>query len=157
MWIKSAVICCYLLVAYWLSSHFGILKMCFYPTLGAFSYFFISRSLSKHESAKVVTAAVAASAAGSLLHAVSPGPLAFLLTCILTIAAIQLIRIQAAPILAVSLIPFFAPLPAVWTLPVFVCASLMGLLAALQISRGLEAVWASVRIGTKAETKAADL
>lgn len=157
MWIKSAVICSYLLVAYWLSSHFGILKMCFYPTLGAFSYFFISRSLNKNEASKVVAAAVAASAAGSVFHLLSPGPLAFLLTCILTIAIIQFIKIQAAPILAVALIPFFAPLPAVWTLPVFVCGSLIGLLAALKVSNGLETIWAMVRAGAKAETKAADL
>lgn len=155
MWIKSAVICGYLLAAYSLSSHFGMLKMCFYPTLGAFGYFFISRSLNRQQSAKVVATAVAASAVGSVLHAVASEPLAFLLTCFLTIGAIQLIRIPAAPILAIALIPFFAPLPAVWTLPVFVCGSLVGLLAALKVAYALEAGWALVRTGTKA--KAADL
>ncbi|MEF3302409.1 hypothetical protein [Paenibacillus sp. GYB003] len=155
MWIKSTVLCCYLLAAYSLSSHFGVLKMCFYPTLGAFGYFFISRSLKPGESAKVVAAAVAASAAGSVLHALHPGPLAFLLTCAAAIGSIRLIRIQAAPIVAVAFIPFFAPLPNVWTLPVFVCGSLVGLLAALKLSQGLEACWAALKPRSKA--KAANL
>lgn len=98
MWIKSIVLCCYLLAAYWLSSHFGILKMCFYPTLGAFGYFFISRSLTRGESVKVTAGAVVASAAGSVLHALHPGSATFLLTCAAAIGIIRLIRIPAAPI-----------------------------------------------------------
>ncbi|RKN85895.1 hypothetical protein [Paenibacillus ginsengarvi] len=155
MWIKSTILICYLLAAYWLSSHFGILKMCFYPTLGAFGYFFISRSLNRSEALKVIAAAVTASATGSVLHALSPGAVAFVLTCIVTICLIQLIRIHAAPILAVAFIPFFAPLPAIWTLPVFVCGSLLGLLVALGLSQALEAGWASLYTRTK--TKAANL
>ncbi|GAA3410423.1 hypothetical protein ACFFNY_21755 [Paenibacillus hodogayensis] len=155
MWIKSSVICGYLLVAYWLSSHFGLLKMCFYPSLGAFSYFFISRNLQKTETVKLVGAAIAVAAAGSALNALHPSSVAFLLTCIMALGIIHFIRIQAAPLLAVALIPFFAPLPHLWTLPVFVGMSLLGLLAALQLSRGLEAVWAAAR--PEAKAKAANL
>lgn len=152
MWIKSTVICFYLLAAYWCSSHFGILKMCFYPTLGAFSYFLISRSLKTAEIAKVIAGAVAASTAGSVLHALNPGAVTFFITCAITIGLIQLTRIQAAPVLAVSLIPFFTPLPNVWTLPVFVCATLVSLLVAVKAASGLEALWAAAKAGTKSKT-----
>ncbi|PYI52529.1 hypothetical protein [Paenibacillus flagellatus] len=149
MWIRSIVIALFLLAAYWLSSRFGALRLCFYPTLGAFGYFMISRSLSGKDAATIVAGAVTASAAGSALHAWSPGPAAFLATCLLTMGLIRLIRIHAAPIMAVSLIPFFTPIPAVWTLPVCVLGSLCGLIVALAAAQALESAWTSLRAKAK--------
>jgi hypothetical protein len=149
----------YLAAAYSLSSHFGMLKMCFYPTLGAFSYFFISRSLSTTDFGKIIVGAFLAASTGSALHALNPGAITFFLTCASTIGLIQLIRIPIAPLLAVSLIPFFTDLPNIWTLPLFVSVTLVGLCAAVKLSDGLQALWLLAKAQTKAaaESKTANL
>ncbi|WP_248929218.1 hypothetical protein [Paenibacillus hamazuiensis] len=145
MFIRSVIICTYLLGAYWLSTHYSMLKLFFYPTLGAFSYFVITRQVSVTESCRLISAAVAASFIGSLLHFLYPGTLSFFITCILTLAMMQRFNIQAAPVLAVSLIAFFSNLTSFWMLPVSVLCSLSGLFMTLGLAQLAETKWVQLR------------
>jgi len=139
--VRLFTICLYLTFVYWASSHISVDNVLFYPTLGAFSYFFVSRSMSKAESLKTILAAVIGVTCGSRLHMLSAGIITFLITCLIAIALLRILKIHAAPVVAVSLIPFFSKTPSFWVLPVSVLCSLSGLLLVLWGSQLVEARW----------------
>lgn len=139
--IRLLMICFYLTFVYWASSHIAVDNVLFYPTLGAFSYFFVSRSMSKAESLKTILAAVIGVTCGSRLHMLSAGIITFLITCLIAISILHILKIHAAPVVAVSLIPFFSKTPSFWVLPVSVLCSLSGLLLVLWGSQLAEARW----------------
>ncbi len=136
--IKSIIVSCYLLFAYWVSSHIPTLRMFFYPTLAAFGYFFISRTVTKKDIFKIIFAAIIASTLGSSLHFLDPGLITFFITCLLTICMIRIFKLNAAPILAVSLIPYFANLTSFWILPIAIFLSLGGLFVTLTVAQIIE-------------------
>jgi hypothetical protein len=129
--IKTVSISLYLLLIYWLSLHFPMLKPLFYPTLGAFSYLFVSRNFELKELLKLILGAGIASLIGSALFRSDAGMLAFLATALLTIQLLRRYQLQAPPILAVALIPYFANPTSIWVVPVSVIASLSGLVVFL--------------------------
>ncbi|CAG7657411.1 HPP family protein [Paenibacillus allorhizosphaerae] len=132
--IKTVAIALYLLLIYWLSQSFPTLKPLFYPTLGAFSYLFVSRAFAMKDLMKLVAGAGAASAIGSLFYAMHAGLWTFLVACLCTILVIRKFHLNAPPILAVSLIPFFSQPTYWWVLPLSVTASLSGLLVILLLT-----------------------
>jgi hypothetical protein len=141
MSIKTVAVSGYLLAMYWLSQHLSIQEMLFYPTLGAFSYYFMCRSMRLKDSLLILFGAVLAAEAGSLLHHYVPGIMAFFLICLLTIGALKVAKMNAAPIAAIAIIPYFTDLSSVWVLPVSVFITLAGLIAVLFAAHALEAVW----------------
>ncbi|CAG7652558.1 hypothetical protein PAESOLCIP111_06568 [Paenibacillus solanacearum] len=132
--IKTVAIALYLLLIYWLSQSFPALKPLFYPTLGAFSYLFVSRIFAMKDLMRLVIGAGAASAIGSLFYMMHAGPWTFLVTCLCTIVVIRKFHFNAPPILAVSLIPFFSQPAQWWVLPLSVTASLSGLVVMLLLT-----------------------
>lgn len=139
--IRSLVACFYLLFAFWISSHSSELKMFFYPTLGAFCYFFMSRNLDNKNVIKIIIMAFVAAMASSILHYFNPGMITLFITCLLTLFMINFFKLNAAPIVAVALIPYFSNTSSIWLLPLSVLCSLIGLLITLQITYYLEAKW----------------
>ena len=138
MFIKSTIICAYLLFTYWLSFRTPMLHMIFYPTLAAFSFLFMSRSIDEKVLYKIVGGAILSSFIGSSLYFINSGFLSFFLTSFVVIWMIQKFNWNAAPILAVSLIPYFAKPSSVWILPLSVSCSLFGLLITLWMIQEIE-------------------
>ncbi|MFC0211271.1 hypothetical protein ACFFK0_02205 [Paenibacillus chartarius] len=128
MFLRSVIVCCYLMMAYWVSVQYPSLKMVFYPTLGAFSFLFMHRADRIGEVGRIIMGAAISVTIGSVMYAISPGAASFFFTAFCTILLIQFFKWNAAPILAVSLIPFFAHPVTMWALPLAVLASLIGLL-----------------------------
>ncbi|MGE5703307.1 MAG: hypothetical protein ACM32O_12325 [Clostridia bacterium] len=135
---KSIIVCLYLLLAYWVSLFTPMLKMFFFPTLGAIAFFFMGRTSDFKHLITISLFTMIASIIGSVFYFFNPGSLSFFLTCLITIFMIQLWKINAAPVLAVALIPFFAHPATVWLFPLSVFGALTGLLFTLWISGKLE-------------------
>ncbi|MDR6554267.1 HPP family protein [Paenibacillus qinlingensis] len=131
MFLRSLVICCYLMGAYWASYHFPSMKMVFYPTLGAFSFLFMHRVDNIREIRRIILGAIIAVTMGSIFYSISTGAISFFLTALVTITLIQFFKWNAAPILAVSFIPYFAHPISMWALPIAVLVSLTGLLVSI--------------------------
>ncbi|WP_239632344.1 hypothetical protein [Paenibacillus sp. H1-7] len=131
--LKTWVICFYLLLIYWISRHIPDIKMIFYPTLGAFSYLFISRSFSLKDFIKLIAGACAASVVSSALYLSHTGMLSFFAATLITIILIRKLQLNAPPVLAIALVPFFAQPDHIWTLPLAVLVSLSGLLLVLSL------------------------
>jgi hypothetical protein len=144
MYTKFAVITIYLATIYWLSKHIPLLEPLFYPTLGAISYLLVSRTMTGKESASILAGAVAASVAGSALHAWLPGTFSFLATFVFGLFLIRKFRLNAPPILAIALIPFFEPPATPWTVPLAVFLTLSTLLLCLLLVERASALWTAV-------------
>ncbi|WP_409343490.1 hypothetical protein [Paenibacillus sp. MBLB4367] len=132
MVVRSIVLCLYLALLYGLSHQMDELRMVFYPTLGAFGFLFLSRPLK--DMVKIVAGAVVAVTIGNALYALSPGMLSFFITALMAVIFIQKLRINAAPIVAVSFVPFFAHPADVLTVPLSVLGSLSGLMLTMAIA-----------------------
>ncbi|MCD1258604.1 HPP family protein [Paenibacillus athensensis] len=139
MKLKMAAISLYIVLIYYFSLHVPLLHMLFFPTLGAFSLLFVSRSQDVRELSKIAAGAFIASIIGTaLFHLGNGGVLSLFITIIVISWLIIKLKWNAPPILAVSLIPFFAHAPNVWIVPVSVCGSMAGLLATLGLVSLLE-------------------
>ncbi|MGF9696697.1 MULTISPECIES: hypothetical protein [Paenibacillus] len=131
MFLRSLFICSYLAIIYYVSSQFPSIRMVFYPTLGAFSFLFIHRVGNIRDIGRISIGAIIAATLGSFFYTIDTGAFSFFVTAILTISLIKFFQWNAAPILAVSLIPYFAHPVSIWALPVAVLASLVGLVLTL--------------------------
>ncbi|MNK61707.1 hypothetical protein D3C87_808700 [compost metagenome] len=131
MFLRSLVICSYLAIIYCASNQVPSLRMVFFPTLGAFSFLFIHREGHIKDIRRIIIGAIIAATLGSLFYTIDTGVLSFFATAILTISLIKFFQWNAAPILAVSLIPYFSHPVSIWALPVAVMASLVGLVLTL--------------------------
>jgi hypothetical protein len=138
MFLRSLITCSYLMAVYWASTHFPSMKMVFYPTLGAFSFLFLHRGGHIKDTGRIIVGAIIAVTIGSIFYNISTGVVSFFATAIITISLIQLFKWNAAPILAVSLIPYFAHPVSIWMLPLAVLISLIGLLLPLWLAGKLE-------------------
>jgi len=138
MLLRSLIICSYLMAAYWASYHFPSMKMVFYPTLGAFSFLFMHRVDEIKDLGRIIIGAIVSVTIGSLLYTISTGAVSFFITAIVTISLIKFFKWNAAPIMAVSLIPYFAHPTTIWALPAAVLASLAGLLVPIWLIGKLE-------------------
>lgn len=114
--------------------------MAFYPTLGAFCFLFMRQGRPIQQTVRIIAGAVVSATIGSILYVLQPGELTFFLTTAATLFLIQLCKWDAAPIMAVALIPFFAHPAAVWMLPLAVLLSLGGLLIPIWALGRLERV-----------------
>ncbi|MBD0382516.1 HPP family protein [Paenibacillus sedimenti] len=138
MLLRSLIVCFYLVAAYWASYHFPSMKMVFYPTLGAFSFLFMHRVDQIKDLGRIIIGAMISVTIGSLLYSVSTGAISFFVTAIITIWLIQFFKWNAAPIMSVSLIPYFAHPASIWALPAAVLISLVGLLVPILVIGRLE-------------------
>lgn len=129
MFLRSLFICCFLMGAYWASYHFPSMKMVFYPTLGAFSFLFMHRVEKIKEIRLIILGAIIAVTMGSLFYMINHGVISFFVTALVTITLIQFFKWNAAPILSVAFIPYFAHPASFWALPIAVLVSLLGLMA----------------------------
>jgi hypothetical protein len=136
--IKTLAISLYIIFIYWLSLRFSSLHMLFFPTLGSFSFLFISRSIGSIEISKIALGAVVSSIIGTLLFHLSPGVISLFSTTLITIWLINQFKLNAPPILAVAIIPFFAHSPNLWIMPLSVCGSMLGLILILSFVNGIE-------------------
>lgn len=132
--LKTIVICLYVGLIYWLSLHFSFLDTLFFPTLGAFSFLFLSRSSTISEVGKVTFGAVVSSGIGTLLYYIYPSAISLFINVIITIWLINKFKWNAPPIVAVALIPFFSHSAHHWAIPLSVCAALLGLMLVLYIA-----------------------
>lgn len=131
MFLRSLIICCYLAIIYCAANQVPSLKMVFFPTLGAFSFLFIHREGHIKDIGRIIIGAIVAATLGSLFYALDSGVFSFFATAIVTLSLIKLFQWNAAPILAVSLIPYFSHPVSIWALPAAVMASLVGLVLTL--------------------------
>ncbi|MFH5185998.1 hypothetical protein ACHHV8_27005 [Paenibacillus sp. TAB 01] len=138
--LKTWTICFYLLLIYWIAQHIPSVKMLFYPTLGAFSYLFISRTFAFKDFCRLIAGASAASLISSALFLSDTGFISFFAAVLSTIILIQKFRLNAPPILAIALVPFFTHPGNLWGLPLAVLVSLSGLLLTLVRRRGVQGV-----------------
>lgn len=138
MFVRSIVLCLYLALLYGISHQSDELRMVFFPTLGAFGFLFLVRSWK--EMLTIVIAAVLAVTVGNALFVFSPGVVSFFVTALMVIVIIQKLRLNAAPVVAVSFIPFFAHPTGMWVVPVSVLVALGGLLVITVAAQRLEAV-----------------
>ncbi|SDN51558.1 HPP family protein [Paenibacillus sp. yr247] len=127
MKIQVLATCVYLTLAYWATQHIPGLEMVFYPSLASFCVILFKREEYKKDLPKTIIAATVATVIGSLLHWLVGGIIAFFLTVLLTLFLMQRLNWTDAPVLAVALIPYFSKPLAVWSLPVAVFVSLVGL------------------------------
>jgi hypothetical protein len=150
---KISVITIYLVLVYWLSMHVPVLKPLFYPTLGAFGYLLVSRTFTLKESSSLLMGAVTASILGTCFYFWLPETVSLLATFVLSVIMIQRFRLNAPPILAIALIPYFAPPSSPWTIPIAVFVTLSILLAALLLLERAAGIWKSFRIKSTAQEK----
>ncbi|GLX67212.1 HPP family protein [Paenibacillus glycanilyticus] len=136
--LKIIVIGLYVVLIYWLSLHFTFLDTLFFPTLGAFSFLFLTRSSTISEIGKVTLGAVISSGLGTLLHFLYPSPISLFVNVIITMWLINKFKWNAPPIVAVSLVPFFSHSPHQWAIPLSVCAALLGLMLVLYLVQVIE-------------------
>lgn len=117
----------YLSAAYWISLHFPPLGMMFYPSLGSFSVILMKQKNDDHSLRKIILSATITSTLGSILSFFYPSIITFFITAFITFWVMQKFDWNAAPVLAVALIPFFSHPQTVWVLPLSVLCSLIGL------------------------------
>ncbi|MFD1953217.1 HPP family protein [Paenibacillus thailandensis] len=144
MKIKVVFVCTYIMLIYWLSLHVSFLDTLFFPTIGAFSFLFVSRSFRYAELGKITLGAVISSAIGTLLYSVYPSPVSLFVNVLITIWLITKFKWNAPPIVAVSLIPFFSHSSHHWIIPASVCAALLGLMLVLFAAERAERGWGNV-------------
>jgi hypothetical protein len=138
--IKILAVCLYIILIYWLSLTFPSLHMLFFPTLGSFGFLFISRSIGLKDISKIALGAVISSVIGSLLFHLSPGIISLFINTLITIWLINQFKLNAPPILAVSIIPFFAHSPNLWIMPLSVSGSMLGLILILSLVKRMERI-----------------
>jgi hypothetical protein len=136
--LRSGFICCYLVTAYWFSHHYQPMKMAFYPTLGAFCFLFMNRGGHLQHTARIIFGASISAGIGSIFYLLDSGAVSFFLTTAITLTLIHVCKWNAAPIMAVSLIPFFAHPSSFWVLPLAVLLSLSALLGPIWLIDRIE-------------------
>jgi hypothetical protein len=154
MRIRTYAICLYIIFIYWISLHIPNMHALFFPTLGSFSLLFISRPFEKAEVRKISFGAVIASIIGSLFVYWNPGVLSLFLTLLIVIYLINKFKWNSPPILAVSLIPFFAQSSILWVIPLSVCGALLGLMITLSASAFVEKKLGAMPLFIKRSAKA---
>ncbi|RUS47396.1 HPP family protein [Cohnella sp. AR92] len=138
MKVKTIAIGIYIMIIYWFSLHFSFLDTLFFPTLGAFSFLFISRTFLYREIARITVGAFVSSAIGTILFYLYPSPITVLANVLITIWLIRKFKWNAPPIVAVSLVPFFSHSPHHWVIPLSVSAVLLGLMLILFIAERVD-------------------
>jgi len=138
MFVKLSIICLYLSVSYWIASHFSLLGMLFYPSLGSFTFLLMRRENFKKDLYKIMLGATVTSSIGSGLYFLYPSIFTFFFVALITLYIMQKFNWDAAPILAVALIPFFSHPESIWVLPFSVLCSLVGLHVPLWLIQKLE-------------------
>lgn len=133
MILKSIAICSYLTLLYWMSTHFSELHMIFFPTLGAFGFICITRTVDLRWIMKICVGAVASSVIGASIYTLHSGVLSLLAVTLITIWMIHHFKLNAPPILAISLIPFFSKSGSIMIMPLSVSLALLGLLAVTSV------------------------
>lgn len=156
MRLNVIAICLYIVLVYWISLHIPMLNSLFFPTLGAFSLLFVSKTFERSETWRIAAGAVVASFIGSTFEQISTSALSLLATLIIVIVLFHTFKWNAPPIMAVALIPFFAEPAHVWTAPLSVCVVLSGLLVTLYAAALCEKLMKSLPAfaGAKHEVKA---
>ncbi len=158
--IKIIVICTYIALIYWLSLHVSFLDTLFFPTIGAFSFLFVTRSFRCAEIGKITFGAFVSSMIGTLIFWVYPSSISLFVNVLFTMWLIKRLNWNAPPIVAVSLIPFFSHSAHPWLIPVSVCMVLLGLMLFLFLAERIEKLWAgsgitkfglNLLMGSKAE------
>ena len=129
--IKICIIGLYIMAIYWASTHVSFLDTLFFPTLGAFSFLFVSRAFEYKELSKITFGAFISSIVGTLLFTIYPSAISIFINVLITIWLIRRFNWNAPPIVAVSLIPFFSQSTHLWLIPPSVSAVLLGLMLAL--------------------------
>lgn len=132
--VKIVISSLFLMSVYLISAKFSILHMLFYPTLGAFCFLISSRKLTCKEALSILAGATAASAIGVGMYEIYDGPVTIFIAALLVMRMIMFFKLNAPPIIAISLIPFFSHPPNPWISPVFTLVSLSGLFLTLGIS-----------------------
>lgn len=136
--IKFSIICLYLSITYWIALNVNLLGMLFYPSLGSFSFLILGRKFQLKNLFKITLGAAVTSTIGSCLYFWYPSGFSLFLTALITLYMMKIFDWDAAPILAVALIPFFSHPQSIWVLPISVLCSLIGLLIPLWLIQKLE-------------------
>ncbi|MDF2683282.1 MAG: hypothetical protein K0R47_4472 [Brevibacillus sp.] len=141
---KMIVICIYIMLIYWLSLRVSYLDTLFFPTVGAFGFLFISRSLGFSEISKITLGAFISSAMGTLFFFIYPSPISLFINVLITMWLVTKFKWNAPPIVAVSLIPFFSHSTHHWFIPFSVCVVMLGVMLVLFVAERMERKWADL-------------
>nr|WP_281272047.1 HPP family protein [Paenibacillus cellulosilyticus] len=123
---------------YWASTQFPDVHTLFFPTLGAFCLLFMMRSQERKAQINITIGAIIGACIGTTLYTIDHGPLMFFINALVMIGLITKMKWNAPPIMAISFIPFFTHPKVIWSLPVSVAASLVGLIAMLWLTEAIE-------------------
>ncbi|MBD3917672.1 HPP family protein [Paenibacillus sp. PR3] len=128
----------YMMFIYWASTQFPDVHTLFFPTLGAFCLLFLKRTQERKAQFNIMIGAIIGACIGTTLYTIDHGPITFFINALLMIGLITKMKWNAPPIMAVSFIPFFSHPKVIWSLPVSVAVSLVGLLAMLWLTEAVE-------------------
>ncbi|MBO7744659.1 HPP family protein [Paenibacillus sp. MWE-103] len=145
MVIRSVGLGLYMMFVYWLSSHSPGMHMLFFPTLGAFGFLFITRSPRMKELFGIAGGAVLSAAVGTAAYALHGGMVSLFCSTLAMIWLVRALKLNAPPIIAVALIPFFAHPDKLWVAPASVAVSIAGLLAVMGLVYAVEGLFARVQ------------
>lgn len=141
--VKIIFIGAYIMIIYWASLHVSFLDTLFFPTLGAFSFLFVSRSFKYAELTRITLGAFVSSIVGTLLFYIYPSAISVFINVLITVWLIRKFKWNAPPIVAVSLIPFFSHSSHLWVIPLSVSAVLLGLILVLFVAERAESRFGS--------------
>lgn len=144
--IKMILIGAYIMAIYWFSLHFSFLDTLFFPTVGAFSFLFLSRSFRYTELTRITLGAFVSAVIGTMLVYIYPSAISVFINVLITMWLIKKFKWNAPPIVAVSLIPFFSHSTHLWLIPLSVSAVLLGLMLTLFVAERADSKLDSVRL-----------
>lgn len=139
---KIAAVCFYVGSIYWLSLRYPSFHTLFFPTLGSFSLVFSTLTFTKAKIYRIFLGAMVSSVLGTCLHVANPGVVSLFINTVVVIWLIRRYKWEAPAILAVSFIPFFSQATDLWTVPVTVFFSLLGLLLTVLLVEVVESMLA---------------
>lgn len=128
---RGFIISLYIIFIYWLSLQFTSLHMMFFPTLGAYCLFFMTKPLSRKAQIQISFGSVMVSILSTLMYHWNTGIISLFITTLITIGLINYFKWNAPPVLAVSIIPFFTHSASYWEFPVAISLSLSGIVVLL--------------------------
>lgn len=144
--IKTVLICAYIMAIYWFSLHFSFLETLFFPTVGAFSFLFLSRTFQFKELTRITLGTFVSAVIGTLLVYIYPSAISVFVNVLITIWLIKRFKWNAPPIVAVSLIPFFSQSTHLWVIPLSVSVVLLGLMLTLFVAERVESKFGSLLV-----------
>ncbi len=135
---KIVLISLYIVLIYWISLKLEALHMMFFPSLGAYCLFLFSKQLHTKFIVKIFLGSVFVALISTVMFQLNDGLLSLFCTMLIAVGIIYKFELNAPPILAVAMIPYYIQAPSYWEFPFALSLTLIGLVAVLLLNEGLE-------------------